>query len=174
MRLCVSFAQHMHRSTFSMAAVARFNMPARDTGILLSYMGVVGFLMQFFAVKALCRRYSEDSLILASAVLMLLSFMLYTVATTRWLWGISLAPLAIASAVMRTLIISALTKAAPADSNQAVLGLSVTMDSICRILSPFIGGIIIQQAGAQWVGIGSSGACCLLIVAASTGRAPKT
>jgi len=81
--------------------------------------------------------------------LMLLSFscVLLGAISEMWILLIALMPTILCLGIQSTCITSVITKEVSGTSLGTVLGLSGSLSSICRILSPFIGGVIIEHYG---------------------------
>lgn len=78
------------------------------------------------------------------------------------LWGFSpslawllvvLAPLALASGVLNTIITSQLTKVVARSETGGILGLGSSFQSLAQIIAPGLGGLLIQGAGPWSVGL---------------------
>lgn len=135
------------QTIFSLYTLAKFNLSARDTGFVLTYVGVLSVIMQGFLVGRLASRYREDLLIAVSVVVM-------GVALIGWAWAPSVlwlyiitAPIALAGGLLNTLLSSILTKAVEPQEIGGILGLSAAVESSTRIIAPILGGLLLQQIG---------------------------
>lgn len=135
------------QTIFSLYTLAKFNLSARDTGFVLTYVGVLSVIMQGFLVGRLASRYREDLLIAVSVVVM-------SVALIGWAWAPSVlwlyiitAPIALAGGLLNTLLSSILTKAVELQEIGGILGLSAAVESSTRIIAPILGGVLLQQIG---------------------------
>ena len=141
------------QTIFSLYALTKFNLSARDTGFVLTYVGVLSVIMQGFLVGILTNRFREDVLITISAVIM-------GVALLGWAWAPSVfwlyvvtAPIALSGGLLNTLLSSVLTKAVAPQEIGGILGLSTSVESSTRIIAPILGGILLQQLGTWAPGI---------------------
>jgi DHA1 family tetracycline resistance protein-like MFS transporter len=65
-------------------------------------------------------------------------------------------PLALAGGVLNTVINSSISKAVAVDEIGGMLGISASLESVTRVISPTIGGYLLQQFGAWAPGIFSA------------------
>ncbi len=135
------------QTIFSLYALAKFNLTARDTGFALTYVGVLSVIMQGFLVGRLTNRYREDLLIMVSVVLMGISLLGWALTPSiLWLY-IIMTPMALSGGLLNTLLSSTLTKAVAPQEIGGILGLSTAVESSTRIIAPILGGLLLQQIG---------------------------
>jgi DHA1 family tetracycline resistance protein-like MFS transporter len=65
-------------------------------------------------------------------------------------------PLALAGGVLNTVINSSISKAVAVDEIGGMLGISASLESVTRVISPTIGGFLLQQLGTWAPGIFSA------------------
>jgi DHA1 family tetracycline resistance protein-like MFS transporter len=146
-RFFFGLAFAIFQTIFSLYALAKFNLSARDTGFVLTYVGVLSVIVQGFLVGRLSSRFREDVLITVSVVLMGISLFAWALApSVLWLY-IIMTPTALSGGLLNTLLSSTLTKAVARQEIGGILGLSAAVESSTRIISPILGGILLQQIG---------------------------
>jgi len=147
-RFFFGLAFAIFQTIFSLYALAKFNLTARDTGFVLTYVGVLSVIVQGFLVGRLTTRFREDLLITASVVLMAVSLLGWALAPSLiWLY-IIMTPTALSGGLLNTLLSSTLTKAVAPQEIGGILGLSAAVESSTRIIAPLLGGFLLQQIGA--------------------------
>jgi len=147
-RFFFGLAFAIFQTIFSLYALAKFNLSARDTGFVLTYVGVLSVIVQGFLVGRLTSRFREDILITASVVLMGISLLGWALApSVLWLY-IIMTPTALSGGLLNTLLSSTLTKAVAPQEIGGILGLSAAVESSTRIIAPLLGGVLLQQIGA--------------------------
>lgn len=152
-RFFFGLAFSVFQTIFSLYALEKFNLPARDTGFVLTYVGILSVITQGFLLGRLTTRYREDTLINISVFVMSLALLGWALAPSLpWLL-IILAPTAVAGGILNTLLSSILTKAVAPDEIGGILGLSSAVESSTRIFAPILGGIFLQQVGTWAPGI---------------------
>jgi len=146
-RFFFGLAFAIFQTIFSLYALAKFNLTARDTGFVLTYVGVLSVIVQGFLVGRLTSRYREDLLITVSVVLMGISLLGWALAPSLlWLY-IIMTPTALSGGLLNTLLSSTLTKAVAPQEIGGILGLSAAVESSTRIIAPLLGGVLLQQIG---------------------------
>jgi DHA1 family tetracycline resistance protein-like MFS transporter len=147
-RFFFGLAFAIFQTIFSLYALGKFNLTARDTGFVLTYVGVLSVIVQGFLVGRLTSRFREDILITASVVLMGISLLGWALApSVLWLY-IIMTPTALSGGLLNTLLSSTLTKAVAPQEIGGILGLSAAVESSTRIIAPLLGGVLLQQIGA--------------------------
>jgi DHA1 family tetracycline resistance protein-like MFS transporter len=141
------------QTIFSLYAITKFNFTARDTGFVLTYVGVLSVIVQGFLVGRLTKQYREDILIMASVVLMGFSLLGWALAPSVFWIYVVMTPTALSGGLLNTLLSSTLTKAVAPQEIGGILGLSAAVESSTRIIAPILGGYLLQQIGAWAPGV---------------------
>jgi MFS transporter, DHA1 family, tetracycline resistance protein len=152
-RFFFALAFSIFQTIFALYALARFNLSSRDTGFVLTYVGFLSVLVQGFAVGRLTRRFSESHLIFAAVALMAVSFVGWAFAPSVAALLIVLAPTSLAGGVLNTVINSALTKSVSPVEIGGTLGLAASLESLTRVISPTLGGLLLQNLGPAAPGL---------------------
>jgi DHA1 family tetracycline resistance protein-like MFS transporter len=152
-RFFFGLAFAIFQTIFSLYALAKFNLSARDTGFVLTYVGVLSVIVQGFLVGRLTSRYREDLLITISVVLMGFSLLGWALAPSLLWVYIIMTPTALSGGLLNTLLSSTLTKAVAPHEIGGILGLSAAVESSTRIIAPILGGVLLQQIGTWAPGI---------------------
>lgn len=146
-RFFFGLAFAIFQTIFSLYALAKFNLTARDTGFVLTYVGVLSVIVQGFLVGRLTSRFREDLLMAICVVLMAFSLLGWALApSVLWLY-IIMTPTALSGGLLNTLLSSTLTKAVAPQEIGGILGLSASVESSTRIIAPILGGVLLQQIG---------------------------
>ncbi|HNT75854.1 MAG TPA: MFS transporter [Anaerolineae bacterium] len=161
LRLFYGLAFTMFETVFSLYAIARLKLNAQETSYVLTYVGVIVVILQGGAIGALTKRFSEKTLTFWGVVLLSASLLGWALAPTLWALLVVLIPLSLASGVLNIVTNSLLTKVVYQEEVGGTLGLSAALASFARIISPSLGGWLIQSLGA-W----APGALGAVIVAA--------
>ena len=146
-RFFFSLAFAIFQTIFSLYALAKFNFTARDTGLVLTYVGILSVFVQGFLVGRLTNRFREDHLIVFAVALMAVSLAGWAM-TSSVIWLlVVLAPTAISGGILNTLLSSTLTKAVAPQEIGGILGLSASVESSTRIIAPILGGALLEKVG---------------------------
>jgi len=146
-RFFFGLAFAIFQTIFSLYALSRFNLSARDTGFVLTYVGILSVFVQGFLVGRLTTRFREDVLITFSVALMAVSLLGWALTPSVFWLLVVLTPTAIAGGTLNTLLSSTLTKAVTPQEVGGILGLSASVESATRIFAPILGGALLQQVG---------------------------
>ena len=146
-RFFFGLAFAIFQTIFSLYALAKFNLTARDTGFILTYVGILSVVVQGFLVGRLTGWFREDVLIVASVVLMGISLLGWALTPSVFWLYVVMTPTALAGGLLNTLLSSTLTKAVAPQEIGGILGLSTAVESSTRIFAPILGGILLQQIG---------------------------
>ena len=155
-RFFFGLAFAIFQTIFSLYALLKFNLNARDTGFVLAYVGVLSVITQGFLVGKITSKVREDILILVSAGVMALTLLGWGFAPTLPILMLIMAPNAMAGGLLNTLLSSTLTKAVSPHEVGGILGLSASIESSTRIIAPTLGGYLLQQVGTWAPGLASA------------------
>ena len=137
------------QSIFSLFVLERFNMSVTSTGFVLTYVGVVSVFTQAWLVGKLSQRFQDQVLIISGIIFMIFGLFAWAFAPTVLLLLVSVTPVALAGGMLNTILSSALTKTVEPQEVGGILGLSTSIESFTRVLSPMIGGVLLDKL-AYW------------------------
>ncbi|MBZ0299883.1 MAG: MFS transporter [Anaerolineae bacterium] len=152
-RFWFGMAFSMLQTIFPLYASVQLGLGARDTAFVLTYVGVLAVITQGGMVGQLTKRFSEPALIFSSAVILAVGLFAWAVTPNVPVLLLALAPIAYGGGVLNTVLSSTLTKAVHRDEVGGILGVSSSLESATRALSPSIGGWLIGALGAWAPGI---------------------
>jgi DHA1 family tetracycline resistance protein-like MFS transporter len=155
-RLFYSFAFTLFQSNFALYAKEVLGLDVLNTGLVLTYVGVLSVMVQGFAIGKLTARYKERQLIIVSIILLAVTLLGWGFTNRTWLLLIILAPIALSAGILNTLLTSQITKAVYKEDVGGTLGLSNSMQTIAQITTPGMGGLILANLGPWALGISSS------------------
>lgn len=155
-RFFFGLAFSIFQTIFSLYALRRFDLGAQQTGFVLTYVGMLSVIVQGGVVGRLSQRFRDDVLIFASVALMALSLLTWAFAPSVPVLLVILAPIALAGGVLNTILSSALTKAVQPHEVGGILGLSSSIESLTRVISPTLGGLLLDQLGTWSPGVFSA------------------
>lgn len=147
-RFFFGLAFAIFQTMFAVYALQKFQLTARDTGFVLTYVGVLSVIVQGFLIGRLTRLVREDLLITSAVILMAVSLLGWALApSVVWLL-IILTPTAMSGGLLNTLLSSTLTKAVETQEIGGILGFSASIESSTRIIAPILGGYLLGSVGA--------------------------
>ncbi len=161
-RFFFSLAFSTFTTIFALYAQEILHLSSAQTGYILAYAGFLIILVQGLMVEQLVKHFNEGSLLFYSMILMVLALIGWAFSDTVLTLMLVLIPLSVASGVFRTVITSTLTRASTPEEVGGVLGLSLSADSLTRVIAPSLGGVLLASLGAAYPAL--SGAFFLLLI----------
>lgn len=148
-----SLAFTMFEAGFALFAMRRLNLEVSSTSFILTYVGVLVAFSQGFLVRIVTKRASELQILQFAFPLVLPFLTLYSLAPNVPLLLSILTPLSVASAFVGVSVTSLVTKSVSRDKVGGTLGLFNSVDSVTRIFSPILTGLVIQFLGPASKGL---------------------
>lgn len=149
--LCISWSTMLLRSSVSLLLEYKDfgggDISVKQKGFIISVFSIVGMLAQLVIVPRVARLAPEMSLVAMGAVAVAVGACGVALAHSITMMYATLAVVAVGSAVLDSNYHSVLTKSATTCRFGAVLGLSATVESATRALSPFVSGLLLETIG---------------------------
>jgi MFS transporter, DHA1 family, tetracycline resistance protein len=152
-RFFYGMAFSMFQTIFPLYAQSHLGLNAVKTGFVLTYVGILAALVQGVAVGRISRRFPDPQIILWSSAIMSLSFLAWAGVPNVWLMLVAMTPIAVAGGTLNTILNSALTKAVYPEEIGGTLGLSASAESLTRVISPSLGGLLLGSLGPWALGV---------------------
>lgn len=141
------------QTMFPLYAQVKLGLDARSTGFVLAYVGILVVFIQGFLVGWLAARFNEYRLIFLATVIMTATLFAWAIAPNILIVLIILAPLAFAAGTLNTLLNSTLSKVVYPEEVGGTLGISASLESLTRVISPSAGGYLLGSFGAWAPGL---------------------
>ncbi len=135
------------QTIFPLYAQYKLGLDARGTGFVLTYVGILVVFVQGFLVGWLVARFNEYRLVFLGTLIMTVSLFAWALASSILFVLVILAPLAIAAGILNTLLNSTLSKAVYPEEVGGTLGISASLESLTRVISPAAGGFLLGSLG---------------------------
>ena len=159
-RFFIMLAFALFQAVFALFAQQRLKLSLQTTGFVLTYIGVYSVLVQGVGIGQLTKRIKENSIIIGALWLMSLGFLGWALAPNLPIMLLVILPLSGSGWVLNTIITSAITKAVAPEEIGGMLGISASIESVSRVISPTLGGFLFGSIGAWAPGV--AGAAVLL------------
>lgn len=153
LQLFFGLAFTMFQTIFALFAQERLGLDVQSTSYVLTYVGLLVVIVQGGGIGLLSKRFGDRQLILAGTVAMTFALLAWAFTPSVWLLLVVLAPLALAGGVLNVVSSSALTKSVYPQEIGGTLGLSAALGSLARVISPILGGFLIDGLGPAAPGI---------------------
>jgi MFS transporter, DHA1 family, tetracycline resistance protein len=152
-RFFVGLALATFQSIYALHAQSRLGLDARGTGYTLAYVGVIAVIVQGGGIGWLSARFSDARLILVAIVMGAIGLLAWAFTPSVPILLVVLAPIAVSTGILNTILNSALTKAVMPVEIGGTLGLSAAVESLTRVFGPIIGGILLERIGTPAPGV---------------------
>ncbi|MBN1266001.1 MAG: MFS transporter [Anaerolineales bacterium] len=151
-RLVYSLAFTLFQANFALYALDTLKLEVAYTSYILTYVGILSVLVQGVAIGPLTSKFSERRLMAMGSIVMAVSLFAWGIVPDVWLLLVVLAPIALAGGVLNVVLTSQLTKAIYREEVGGTLGLSNSLQTFAQIISPGIGGLMLEKLGAWSLG----------------------
>ncbi len=149
---------------FPLFGQMRFDLDSTSTGYVLAYVGLLSTITQGFLIGKMTKRFSESNLIFWAVLTLVFAMLGWALAPSiAWLLVV-MAPVSVAGGVLNTVINSALSKAVTPGEVGGTLGLSSSLEALTRVISPSIGGLMLERLGTAAPGLFAAAILALLTV----------
>jgi MFS transporter, DHA1 family, tetracycline resistance protein len=142
-RFIFALAFSMFQSIFSLYAANQLHLSIQTTSFVLTYVGVLSVLVQGFGVGLISKRFRENAIIITSMWLMVLGLAGWAITPNLPVLLVVILPLSLGGGMLNTVINSAITKAVTRSEIGGILGISTSLESISRVISPSAGGLLL-------------------------------
>jgi DHA1 family tetracycline resistance protein-like MFS transporter len=166
--LIYGLAFTIFQTMFSLFTQQKLGFTAQATSYVLTYVGVLVVLVQGGGIRWLSAKFSDKQLILAGSILLTGGLLGWAFSSSLAALLIALAPLALASGMLRVSTNSALTKSVQPTEVGGILGLSASFNSFTAVIAPLIGSFLLAEVSPAAPGV--AGALLMVAVAFLTWR----
>ncbi len=146
-RFFLMLAFVMFQSVFALFAQHRLGLSSESTGFVMTYVGFYSVLVQGVGIGLLTKRFSDNRIILMALGMTFLGLVGWSVTPDLSVMLIVLLPLFGGVWIVNTIITSGITKLVAAEEIGGMLGISNALESITRVISPAIGGLLFGSIG---------------------------
>lgn len=152
-RFFFGLAFAVFQTIFALYALKKFQLEAQDTGLILTYVGVLSVFVQGFLIGRLTLRFREDLLIAVSIIVMAASLLAWAIVPSVFWLMVILTPIAISGGILNTVLSSTLTKAVQVQEVGGILGVATSIESLTRVIAPTLGGALLGGFGTWAPGL---------------------
>jgi DHA1 family tetracycline resistance protein-like MFS transporter len=146
----VMFCFSIMEATLVLFCQASFGFGPRAAAGLFTYVGVLIVVVQGGLLGRLVKRFGDRRLIVSGIAMMAAGLLLLPLpASALWL-GLTLALLAIGSAVHNPSLLALLSRLSAHGTQGETIGLSRSCGALARVAGPLAGTWIFETAGASW------------------------
>ncbi|MHA1376035.1 MAG: MFS transporter [Promethearchaeota archaeon] len=136
-------------STFALFAEKQINVTVQELSFYMAWIGILRVIFQSVLINPLLKRLSENVTLKLGVLAMIFTMTFLIFSTSYWIVYIPLSFLAFGSGVVRPILTSKLTKTVKREETGSLLGVNNALISIGQILTPILGGLILQFLPTQ-------------------------
>jgi len=151
-----SFAFFLFISTFSLFTQYQIHVTAQGITFYMAWIGVLRVIFQSVLINPILKRVSENTTLKLGifALTFTMAFLIFT--TNYWIAFIPISFLAFGTGVVRPILTSKLTKTVKREETGSILGVNNALSSFGQIITPILGGLILQFFPTQLLPITSA------------------
>lgn len=168
-KVFVAMSSGIFETSFANYASKHLGLDGQTLGLMLSFLGVISVLNNVVIVRWLSNRFQDHQLVLPAIVGQALSMLgwayVYNLVTLLPV----LAGLTVSGSIFQTLLSTELSAVTPHALVGTVLGVSYAIETFAKILTPFLGGYLLEQYSGHALGFAAT--CFLLPVCANVALA---
>ncbi|MFX1456849.1 MAG: MFS transporter [Promethearchaeota archaeon] len=144
-----SFGFFLFITTFPLFAKNQINATPQELTFYMAWIGVLRVLFQSVLINPLLNKMKENTLLILGnfAMIFTMSFLIFT--TGYWIVFLPISFLAFGTGVNRPILTSKLTKAVKKEETGSILGVNNALNSFGQIITPILGGLILQFLASQ-------------------------
>lgn len=175
-KFCLGFSVLVFRSNFSLMAIEKFDTSPSINGYLISYSGIVSAVCGFF-VGWISNQYRNNGRLLCHmSIIQTLSLFGLATVPSLWMLIVCLTPLSFVTTVSRVAATSLTIQRGGKEEVGVLLGLSQSVMSLARMLSPMLAGLTqeINMMAPAVLGGGASAIAVLIMVIRPQNKIPFT
>lgn len=155
-RFFFGLAFSMFQSIFSLYAASKLHLSSQSTGFILAYVGFLSVLVQGIGIGIVAKRFRENTIIITAMWLMVFGLVGWSLTPNLPVLLGVMVPLALGGGTLNTVLNSAISKAVSREEIGGMLGISSSIESATRVISPSVGGFLLGRTGAWAPGVVSA------------------
>ena len=144
-----SFGFYLFISTFPLYSTNQLKITPQQLSFYMAWMGLFRVLLQIFFIKRILKRVSENTTLKVGIFAMVFTMAFFIFTTNYWIVFIPVSIMAFGSGVARPILMGKLTKVGNREETGSLLGVNNALHSFAHIITPILGGLILQYFPSQ-------------------------
>ena len=140
---------HLFIANFSLLAETQFHVGANQVGFYMAWIGILRVIIQTFLIARILRAMGENSMLRTGIVALVISMLGIAFSPDYLFVFVPLIFLAYGTGVSRPILTSKLANSVTKKETATVLGVNNSLISVAQILTPIVGGFMIQYLPSQ-------------------------
>jgi len=144
-----NFGFFLFITTFALFAANQINVTPQEVSFYMAWIGVLRVLFQSVLINPLVKKVSENKILAIGVFTMIFAMAILIFSTNYWIVYLPFFFLAFGTGVARPILTSKLTKTVKREETGSILGVNNALTSIGQIISPILGGLLLQFLPTQ-------------------------
>ena len=151
-------------ANFPLFASTQFQVTVTETSYFMTWIGILRVIIQTVLISRILRDLGENKALVTGIVSMIISMIIIIFSADFFIVFIPLVFLAYGTGVCRPILISQLTNSETTEGTGALLGVNNSLTSVAQIVTPIVGGFVIEYLPSQILPLLSAVIFILLVV----------
>jgi len=136
--------------TFALLGYKVYNFTDKQNGYLFGISGLVGALIQGYAIRKYSAKFSDRNLILYGGFFMMIGLALLPYGRNFLDASIIVSVLSVGTGILQPTILSMISKYSPDNQQGEILGVNQSISALGRVLGPLWGGFAFEYIGFEF------------------------
>ncbi|NHJ21593.1 MAG: MFS transporter [Candidatus Lokiarchaeota archaeon] len=139
-----SFGFFLFISTFALFTTEQLTITPQQITFYMSWLGILRVLFQSVLITPILKKVSENTTLFSGIVALAFTMLFLIFVSNYWIAFIPISFLAFGTGVTRPILTSKLTKVGKREDVGSLLGVNNALNSIAQIITPILGGAILE------------------------------
>jgi predicted MFS family arabinose efflux permease len=144
-----NFGFFLFISTFALFSEKQINVTVQEVSFYMAWLGILRVIFQSALINPLLKKLSENTTLRIGIFAMIFTMTFLIFSDSYWIVYLPISFLAFGSGVVRPILTSKLTNAVKKEETGSLLGVNNSLISIGQILTPILGGLVLQFLPTQ-------------------------
>lgn len=159
-----NFGFFLFINTFPLFAEKQIAAIPQQVSFYMTWLGILRVIFQSALINPILKRVSENKTLAFGVVTMISAMIFLIFSTSNWIVYLPFSFLAFGTGVGRPILMSKLTSTVNREETGSLLGVNNSLTSIGQIITPILGGIMLQFLPTQILPISSAIIFTLIII----------
>lgn len=144
-----NFGFFLFISSSALFAGIQIHVTAQEVAFYMAWIGVLRVIFQSILITPLLKKFSENKTLAMGIFSMIFAMVFLILSSTYWVVYVPFFFIAFGTGVARPILTSKLTNTVKREETGSILGVNNALTSVGQIISPILGGIILQFLPSQ-------------------------
>lgn len=144
-----SFSFMIFYSSFALLAQIQLNVASQEIGLYLAWFGIFRVIFQSILINPLLKKYNENIILKIGVLALVISMISLVFITEHLIVFIPLIFLSFGTGIVRPILTSKLSKSVEKEETGSLMGVNSSLHSVVQIITPLLGGLILQYFPSQ-------------------------